>query len=339
MSSPSSLEQFSAGSALELGDTISAESERLRAVVDEVGRVIAGQRRLLERIVLGLLAEGHVLLEGLPGLAKTLTVRTLARTITGDCHRVQFTPDLLPSDLTGTMIYHQRTGEFSVQRGPVFTNILLADEINRAPAKVQSALLEAMQERQVTIGGESHALPPLFLVLATQNPIEHEGTYPLPEAQIDRFMFKLIVTYPERHEERSMLDRMTDGIEPTAEPVVDPERLLHMRRLARGIFVDARIKEYVLDIVQASRTPTAAGLRDLEVFIQYGASPRAAIALLRAAKAEAFFRGRGYVLPDDVKAIAPDILRHRLIPTYRADAEAVTTDAMIDRILAAVPAP
>jgi MoxR-like ATPase len=335
----SSLEAFSAGSALELGDTITAESDRLRAVVDEVGRVIAGQRRLLERIVLGLLAEGHVLIEGLPGLAKTLTVRTLARTITGDCHRVQFTPDLLPSDLTGTMVYHQRTGEFSVQRGPVFTNILLADEINRAPAKVQSALLEAMQERQVTIGGESHALPPLFLVLATQNPIEQEGTYPLPEAQIDRFMFKLLVTYPERHEERSMLDRMTDGDEPAAVPVVDPERLLHMRRLTRSIFADARIKEYVLDLVQATRTPAAAGLRELEVYIQYGASPRAAIALLRAAKAEAFFRGRGYVLPDDVKAIAPDVLRHRLIPTYRADADAITTDAMIDRILAAVPAP
>jgi MoxR-like ATPase len=337
--SPSSLERFSAGSALDLGESVAAESELLHTLVDEVGRVISGQRRLLERVVLGLLADGHVLLEGLPGLAKTLTVRTLARTIAGDCARIQFTPDLLPSDLTGTQIYHQGTGEFTVQRGPVFTNILLADEINRAPAKVQSALLEAMQERQVTIGGESLPLPPLFLVLATQNPIEQEGTYPLPEAQIDRFMFKLIVTYPERHAERAMLDRMTDGEEPVAEPVLDPARLLEMRLLAHRLFADARIKEYVLDLIAATRDPAAAGLADLAPMLQYGASPRAAIYLLRAAKAEAFFQGRSYVLPDDVKAIAPDVLRHRLIPTYRADAEGITPDAMLERILATVPAP
>jgi MoxR-like ATPase len=339
ISSHSPLERFSAGSALDLGESVAAESELLHSVVDEVGRVISGQRRLLERVVLGLLADGHVLLEGLPGLAKTLTVRTLARTIAGDFSRIQFTPDLLPSDLTGTHIYHQGTGEFTVQRGPVFTNILLADEINRAPAKVQSALLEAMQERQVTIGGESMPLPPLFLVLATQNPIEQEGTYPLPEAQIDRFMFKLVVTYPERHEERAMLDRMSDGEEPVAEPVLEPARLLEMRLLAHRLFADARIKEYVLDVIAATRNPAAAGLADLAPMVQYGASPRAALYLLRAAKAEAFFRGRGYVLPDDVKAVAPDVLRHRLVPTYRADAEGVTPDAMLERILATVPAP
>ena len=334
-----SLAPFAPGSALARSEIIAEESEVLRSVLHEIGRVIVGQRMLLERLLLGLLSDGHVLLEGLPGLAKTLTVRTLSQTIAGECRRVQFTPDLLPTDLIGTMIYSQKTGDFSVQRGPIFTNILLADEINRAPAKVQSALLEAMQERQVTIGGESLPLPALFLVLATQNPIEHEGTYPLPEAQVDRFMFKLLVTYPARHEERTMLDRMADGGEPAAAAVLDPAHLLRLRDSVRTVFVDGRIKEYVLDLIGATRTPAAAGLADLAAYLEYGASPRAAIFLLRASKAHAFLRGRGYVVPEDVQAVAPDVLRHRLIATYRADAEGITPDTMITRFLAAVPVP
>jgi MoxR-like ATPase len=254
-------------------------------------------------------------------------------------HRIQFTPDLLPADLIGTMIYNQRSGDFTVQRGPIFTNLLLADEINRAPAKVQSALLEAMQEKQVTIGGQTFPLPELFLVLATQNPIEHEGTYPLPEAQVDRFMFKLVVTYPERRDERLVLDRMTAGPEPTVSPVLDPERILSARRLVQSIYADDRIKEYVLDIVAATRQPATAGLAELSPMVEYGASPRAAIFLLRAAKAHAFLRGRPYVTPDDIKALGLDVLRHRVILTYRADAEGVGPDALLERILEAVPVP
>jgi MoxR-like ATPase len=254
-------------------------------------------------------------------------------------HRIQFTPDLLPADLIGTMIYNQRSGDFTVQRGPIFTNLLLADEINRAPAKVQSALLEAMQEKQVTIGGQTFPLPELFLVLATQNPIEHEGTYPLPEAQVDRFMFKLVVTYPERREERLVLDRMTAGPEPTASAVLDPEQILSARRLVHAIYADDRIKDYVLDVVAATRQPATAGLTDLTPMVEYGASPRAAIFLLRAAKAHAFLRGRPYVIPDDIKALGLDVLRHRVILTYRADAEGVGPDALLERILEAVPVP
>jgi MoxR-like ATPase len=327
------------GPAAGLNRAVEAESSVVRDALAEVGRVIVGQQALLERLMIGLLADGHILLEGLPGLAKTLAVRSLAATIHGDCHRVQFTPDLLPADLIGTLIYNQRTGDFTVQRGPVFTNILLADEINRAPAKVQSALLEAMQERQVTIGGETLPLPELFLVLATQNPIEHEGTYPLPEAQVDRFMFKLVITYPARSEERAMLDRMTDGAEPSARPVLDPARVLRARAVVRDVYVDPRIKEYVLDLVAATRDPRAAGLTDLAAMLEYGASPRAAIYLVRAAKGHAFLRGRGYVLPEDIKAVGADVLRHRLIPTYRADAERVTVEEMVDRILSRVPVP
>jgi MoxR-like ATPase len=316
------------------------EESRLAAeALTELGRVVVGQRALLERLLIGLLAEGHVLLEGVPGLAKTLAVRTLAAIVSGGFRRIQFTPDLLPADLIGTQVYNQRSGEFTVQKGPIFTNILLADEINRAPAKVQSALLEAMQEKQVTIGGQSLALPDLFLVLATQNPIEHEGTYPLPEAQVDRFMFKLVVTYPRRDEERQVLDRMTAGPEPTASPVLDAARVLEARRLVQDLYVDDRVKEYVLDVIGATRDPGAVGLKDLRPLVEYGASPRAGIFLLRAAKAHAFLTGRGYVTPEDVKALALDTLRHRVILTYRADADGVTPDILLERLLAAVPVP
>jgi len=315
------------------------ESELFASVTEELSKVIVGQHAMLERLLIGLLADGHVLLEGVPGLAKTLAVRTLASTISGGFHRIQFTPDLLPSDLIGTMIYNQRSGDFTVQQGPIFTNILLADEINRAPAKVQSALLEAMQEKQVTIGGQTFPLNDLFLVLATQNPIEHEGTYPLPEAQVDRFMFKLVITYPERQDEREVLDRMTGGLEPSARHVLDPERVISARRSVHEIYVDGRIKEYVLDLITATRSPAAAGLHDIAPLIEYGASPRASIYLIRAAKAHAFLRGRSYVIPDDIKALGLDLLRHRLLLTYRADAEGVSADALLARIFETVPVP
>jgi MoxR-like ATPase len=315
------------------------ESRMLAEVTQEIGRVIVGQRPMLERLLIGLLADGHVLLEGVPGLAKTLAVRTLAATIAGGFHRIQFTPDLLPSDLIGTMVYNQRSGDFTVQKGPIFTNILLADEINRAPAKVQSALLEAMQEKQVTIGGQTFRLPDLFLVLATQNPIEHEGTYPLPEAQVDRFMFKLVVTYPDRQEEREVLDRMTAGPEPSARPVLDPERVALARRLVHEVYVDGRIKEYVLDLIGATRHPETAGLSELTPLIEYGASPRAAIYLIRAAKAHAFLAGRSHVIPEDIKALGLDVLRHRMLLTYRADAEGTGADELLKRIFERVPVP
>jgi MoxR-like ATPase len=333
------LSRFAAGSALSRADEFAVESQGVRRVLDELGRVVVGQRLLIERMVLGLLADGHILLEGLPGLAKTLAVKTLATTIEGDCRRVQFTPDLLPGDLIGTLIYNQRSAEFSVQKGPIFTNILLADEINRAPAKVQSALLEAMQERQVTIGNETQALPDLFLVLATQNPIEQEGTYPLPEAQVDRFMFKVVVTYPPRSDERAILDLMTGGEPPSARTVLHPEDLLRARRVVDSVYVDDRIKEYVLDLITATRTPAEAGLGQLTALIGFGASPRAGIYLVKAAKAHAFLEGRAYVAPEDVKAVGLDVLRHRLVPTYRADAEGMTADRIVERILAHVPTP
>jgi MoxR-like ATPase len=334
--SPVELRSHPAGPAPGL---VSEEGQLFVEVTEEIGKVIVGQRVMLERLLIALLADGHVLLEGVPGLAKTLAVRTVAATIAGGFHRIQFTPDLLPSDLVGTMIYNQRSGDFTVQKGPIFTNILLADEINRAPAKVQSALLEAMQEKQVTIGGQTFPLPELFLVLATQNPIEHEGTYPLPEAQVDRFMFKLIVTYPERAEEREVLDRMTAGPEPVARTVLDPSRVLRARHAAREVYVDGRIKEYVLDVVGATRQPQLAGLSDLAPLIEYGASPRAAIFLIRAAKAHAFLQGRGFVIPEDIKGLGYDVLRHRILLTYRADADGVTADELLRRIFERVPVP
>lgn len=336
---PPELAAFAAGSALERQPVVEAAAAPLRAALDEMRRVVAGQERLLERLMLGLLADGHLLLEGLPGLAKTLAVRTLATVVGGHHRRVQFTPDLLPSDLIGTMIYDQRAAEFTVQKGPIFTDVLLADEINRAPAKVQSALLEAMQERQATIGGETHKLPPLFLVLATQNPIEHEGTYPLPEAQLDRFLFKLIIDYPARSDERAMLDRMTDGAPPEARPVLDPARILAARLLAQANHIEGSVKEYVLDLVLATRNPTAIGLAELQPLVEYGASPRASLALVRAAKARAFLQGRAWTTPEDVRDVAHDVLRHRIVTTYRADAEGITTDAMVDKILARVAVP
>jgi len=315
------------------------EGAEAGTVLTEMNRVIVGQSALLERLVIGLLADGHVLLEGVPGLAKTLAVRTLAGTIRCGFHRIQFTPDLLPADLLGTRIYNQRSGEFAVEKGPVFTNIVLADEINRAPAKVQSALLESMQEKQVSIGSETFPLPELFLVLATQNPIEHEGTYPLPEAQVDRFMFKLVITYPERQEELEVLDRMTGDSEPTASPVLTPVDVLRLRRLVGQVYVDRRIKEYVLDLVAATREPRLVGLDELTPLIEFGASPRGGIFLVRAAKALAYIGGRDYVTPDDIKNLALDVLRHRMILTYRADAEGVGADAILGRVLEAVQVP
>jgi MoxR-like ATPase len=323
----------------ELTARVREEGAFVSAVQAELARVVVGQRVVLDRLLIGLLADGHILLEGVPGLAKTLAVRALAATVACRFRRIQFTPDLLPSDLIGTMIYNARTGEFTVQRGPIFGNIILADEINRAPAKVQSALLEAMQERQVTIGGETFALEAPFLVLATQNPIEQEGTYPLPEAQMDRFMLKLRVTYPERADESEMLDRMTIGDDPVARPVVDAATVLRARRVVDAIYLDPRAKEYALDLVRATRAPGTRGLAALAPLIEVGASPRAAIALVRAAKAHAFLDGRGYVAPADIKEIAPDVLRHRVLLTYEADAERVTPDDVVMRVLDAVPVP
>jgi MoxR-like ATPase len=301
--------------------------------------VIVGQRYLVDRLLIGMLANGHVLLEGVPGLAKTLAVKTLSQAVSATFQRVQFTPDLLPADLLGTLIYNPREGAFSVKKGPIFAQIVLADEINRAPAKVQSALLEAMQERQVTLGDETHALPEPFLVLATQNPIEQEGTYPLPEAQVDRFMLKLSVGYPSREEERQILDRMATTAAPTPiAPVVTPDEILGARRLVDQIYVDDKIKDYVVDLVFATRDPAAAGL-DLAPLIEYGASPRATLALTLAAKAHAFLDGRGYVTPQDVKSIGPDVLRHRVIVTYEAEAEDVDADAVVRRVFEGVPVP
>jgi MoxR-like ATPase len=315
------------------------ESQLFEEVRQEIGKVIVGQRQVVERLLTALLADGHVLLEGVPGLAKTLAVRTLAASISGVFHRIQFTPDLLPSDLIGTMIYNQRSGDFTVQKGPIFANILLADEINRSPAKVQSALLESMQEKQVTIGGETFPLPELFLVLATQNPIEHEGTYPLPEAQVDRFMFKLLVSYPDRSDAREVLDRMTAGEVPSVRPVLDPARVIQARRAVDTVYVDGRIKEYVLDVIGATRRPEQVGLPDLTPMIEYGASPRAGIFLIRSAKAHAFLEGRGYVMPEDIKALGLDVLRHRILLTYRADAEGMTGDEVLRRIFERVSVP
>jgi len=291
----------------------------------ELSRVVIGQPALTRGLIIGLLADGHVLLEGVPGLAKTLAARALAAAIDCRFRRVQFTPDLLPADVIGTMVYHQRTGEFTVQRGPVFSQLLLADEINRAPAKVQSALLEAMQEKQVTIGGQTFPLEEPFLVLATQNPIEHEGTYPLPEAQVDRFLLKLLVHYPARQDEAEILDRLTSGSAPVVRPVIDAAGVLRARQAVDAITLDPKARDYALDIIRATR--------EKNPLVEYGASPRAAIGLVRAAKANAFLEGRGWVAPEDIKTVAPDVLRHRVILTYEADAERVTADDVITRIL------
>ncbi|MFN2382770.1 MAG: AAA family ATPase [Gemmatimonadota bacterium] len=318
---------------------IATEGAFVRALRDEVGRVIVGQHALLDGLLIGLLSDGHVLLEGVPGLAKTLAVRTLAAAIDGEFQRIQFTPDLLPADLVGTTIYHPQRGEFAVHRGPVFTNFLLADEINRAPAKVQSALLEAMQEKQVTLGETTYPLAEPFLVLATQNPIEHEGTYPLPEAQVDRFMLKLRVSYPARVEEREIIGRMTGPRVPTVRPVVHRDAILRARDVVTSIYVDPKLIEYILDVIEATRQPDRFGLGEMTPLIAFGASPRAGIYLTKAAKAHAFLDGRAYTTPDDIKAVAPDVLRHRLLLTYEAEAEAVDPDQLLTRLLERLDVP
>jgi MoxR-like ATPase len=323
--------------------TLSRDVERetltLKRVEAELRKVIVGQDYLLDRLLVGLLSRGHVLIEGVPGLAKTLAVKTLAQTLAIGFQRIQFTPDLLPADLIGTLIYDQRSGEFLSRRGPVFTHLLLADEINRAPAKVQSALLEAMEEHQVTLGDRSHALPEPFMVLATQNPIEQEGTYPLAEAQVDRFMMKLKLDYPTRAEEGEILDRMLVDRELHATPVLDRERLLVLRGVVDSVYLDNKIRGYVLDLVTATRDPRAAGLPELADLVAFGASPRATLHLARAAKAMAMVRGRGYVIPEDVKELAPDVLRHRVLPTYEAEAEDISSDVLIRKLLDRIQVP
>jgi MoxR-like ATPase len=327
----------SAGAALE--DALRQDAQMVRAILDEVAKRIVGQDALVERLLISLLTGGHVLLEGVPGLAKTLTVRTLAETVHTSFQRIQFTPDLLPADVVGTQVFEPATSTFSVKRGPIFANIVLADEINRAPAKVQAALLEAMQEKQVTIGGTTFPLAEPFLVLATQNPIEQEGTYPLPEAQVDRFMFKVRVGYPSRSDEREILRRMAGVDHIPVNAVATPEQLLAARRHVASIYLDDRLADYIVDVVHATRVPADASLPELTPLIEYGASPRATIALGQAARATALLRGRAFVTPDDVKYIAPDVLRHRVVASFEADAENVSTDDIVHRILGRVPTP
>jgi MoxR-like ATPase len=319
-------------------ERIKQESAFVPTLLGEIEKVIVGQRYMIERLLIGLLTRGHCLLEGVPGLAKTMTISTLSKAIHAHFSRLQFTPDLLPADLTGTLIYNQKTAEFIPQKGPVFANLVLADEINRAPAKVQSALLESMQEKQVTIGRETYPLPDPFLVLATQNPIEQEGTYPLPEAQVDRFMLKLKVGYPNREEELLILDRMTSHEEPTVTPVVTLDQIIRARDVVRDVYIDDKVKGYIVDIVFATRNPELYGL-NLGEFLAYGASPRATINLTLAAKAHAFLRGRGYVTPEDIKSIGMDVLRHRVILTYEAEAEEITSEDVIQKIFDQIEVP
>ena len=322
-----------------LNELVAKESAFLDRITNEVGKVIVGQSYMIERILIGLLTGGHVLLEGVPGLAKTLTVRTLCDAIAAKFARIQFTPDLLPADLIGTVIYNQQKGEFTSKLGPVFANLVLADEINRAPAKVQSALLEAMQERQVTIGDKTYPLPDPFIVMATQNPIEQEGTYPLPEAQVDRFMLMVKVGYPSREDERKIMDRMTSPEPLSATTVVTQQELLDARKIIKQVYVDEKVKDYIVEVVFATREPQKHGLKDLAPLIEFGASPRASIALNLAARAHAFLRHRGYVTPEDVKAVGPDVLRHRLVLTYEADAEEVTAEQVVRRVFEVVEVP
>jgi MoxR-like ATPase len=322
-----------------INDRVKAESAFIATLRSEIGKVIVGQGYLVDRLIIGLLANGHLLLEGVPGLAKTLSVKTLATAIRTSFQRIQFTPDLLPADLTGTQIYNPKEGIFTTRKGPLFANLILADEINRAPAKVQSALLEAMQERQVTIGQETFKLPEPFLVLATQNPIEQEGTYPLPEAQVDRFMLKLKVTYPSIEEERRILDAMAvTNANTSVRPVVEPAAILEARKVVDEVYVDDKIKDYILSIVFSTREPEKYKL-DIKPYIRYGASPRATIFLTVASRAHAFLQGRGYVTPQDVKSIAPDVLRHRILVSYEAEAEELNSDAIVGKILSTLPVP
>jgi len=323
----------------EMNTIAERESVFLHDLRTEINKVIVGQETLVDRVLIALLADGHILLEGVPGLAKTLLIKTIAEAIDADFSRLQFTPDLLPADLVGTQIYNPKTGEFVTHQGPLFANLVLADEVNRAPGKVQSALLEAMQERQITIGNHTHILPDLFMVMATQNPIEQEGTYPLPEAQVDRFMLKVIVDYPRRIEERTIIDRMTGVSLPQVNHVISPADILHAREAVRRVYVDDKIKDYVLDLVTVTRYPGHNGLSQLNSLIEFGASPRASIYLIDAARSHAFIQGRGFVTPEDIKQIAPDVLRHRIITSYEAEAQEITSADIVKRILDYVDVP
>lgn len=321
-----------------INEKVLKASKFVDSLKEEIHRVIVGQEEMIEKIIIGLLSKGHILLEGVPGLAKTLTISTLAQTIQTKFQRIQFTPDLLPADLTGTLIFNQKTGSFVTRKGPIFANIILADEINRAPAKVQSALLEAMQERQVTISSNTFPLEEPFLVLATQNPIE-QGTYPLPEAQVDRFMLKLKVTYPEKNEEKEIIDRFTIGEKIVTNPIVKPIDILKAQEVVNSIYIDEKITKYILEIVFATRNPKDYGLKDLAPLIQWGASPRASLNLTLAAKANAFIKHRGFVIPDDVRSIGFDVLRHRVILTYEAEAEEITTENVIKKVFDTIEVP
>lgn len=323
----------------ELNEKIKRESEFIDVLFNEIGKVIVGQKDMVERLVIGLLGNGHVLLEGVPGLAKTLAIKSLSTSMKAKFQRLQFTPDLLPADLIGTLIYNQKEGNFTIKKGPIFANFILADEINRAPAKVQSALLEAMQERQVTIGEETYRLDEPFLVLATQNPIEQEGTYPLPEAQVDRFMLKVKISYPERGEELKIMRQNVAGEFPSVSPVIDPADILKARKLIHDVYVDEKIEKYILDIVFATRNPKEFGLDNLTELISYGGSPRATINLALASRAMAFIKRRGYVIPEDVRAVCMDVLRHRVAVTYEAEAEDITSENIVTEILNRVEVP
>ena len=323
----------------ELNEKIQKESAFVDLLSIEMGKVIVGQKQLVENLMIALLANGHVLLEGVPGLAKTLAISTLSKAVNAKFNRIQFTPDLLPADVTGTLIYSQKNENFEIHKGPVFANFVLADEINRAPAKVQSALLEAMQERQVTLGDKTYDLPQPFLVMATQNPVEQEGTYPLPEAQLDRFMLKVLVDYPKKEEERLIVRMNNSGEFPQPNPVVNPEDIVRAREIVREVYMDEKIERYIVDLVYATRTPAEYGLKGLENMISFGASPRASISLCAAAKAYAFIKRRGYVIPEDVRAVCPQVLRHRIGLSYEAEAENLTADQIIEQVINAVIVP
>lgn len=323
----------------ELNDRIQKESSFVDILSMEMNKVIVGQKHLVENLLIGLLANGHILLEGVPGLAKTLAINTLAHSVNAKFNRIQFTPDLLPADVIGTLIYSQKSEQFQIKKGPIFANFILADEINRSPAKVQSALLEAMQERQVTIGDETFPLPEPFLVMATQNPIEQEGTYPLPEAQVDRFMLKVVVSYPKKEEEKEIIRMNNGGTFPHANPVLQPEDIVRARQVVKDVYMDEKIERYIVDIVYATRTPDAYGLPQLKDLIAYGGSPRASISLAMASKAYAFIKRRGYVIPEDVRAVCYEVLRHRIGLTYEAEAENITSENIISDIMNAVEVP
>ncbi len=323
----------------EINSKVKDQSLFIQQLMSEIAKVIVGQHYLIESLIMALISDGHILLEGVPGLAKTLSIKTLADAVNVNFQRLQFTPDLLPADIIGTQIFDPKSMTFSIKKGPVFTNFILADEINRSPAKVQSALLEAMQERQVTISGQTMKLPEPFLVMATQNPIEQEGTYPLPEAQVDRFMFKVKLSYPDKKEERQIMDRMTTGTQIKVSNVIGVSEILEARKVLNQIYMDERVKNYIVDIVYATRQPSESGLKGLEHLIQWGASPRATIYLNLASKAHAFVEGRGYVTPEDVKAVGPSILRHRILTTYEAEAESIDSDTILKKILSEIEVP